>query len=308
MQACAELFEVSVEALRCALPTYPPKACRNLAKNECSNVALQNNEGYCVECRKLWFPVERPPSSSSPATKKKKTPPGTLLLGPTFMRGVGMPNKLCSCDQPKCHAIGYPSEGLMALPRDDSHRQQWFDAMKWDAKATDTEHPLNVLPTRHRLAYWHFKPQNRTFDIKNGKWRLNSYQQGQGRKVVAYSDHQNKQWDCIVPDNPLEDFIKNEVCSYDSHPSKRWAEENEPAPFWAPTSKRSKSEAYIAAELKRASAKKSKQAAPKSEDEVFTAESLLSLSAPRVKMQPSQIRRALLCEGKEPEEKDYDST
>ena len=260
----------------------------------------------------MWFPVERPHDSSSSAMNKRKTPPGTLLLGPTFMRGVGLPNKLCSCEQPICISIGYPSEGLMALPRDDNHRQQWFDAMNWNARATDAENPLNELPTRHRLAYWHFKPQNRTFDTKNGKWRLNNYQEGQGRKAVAYSDDQNRQWDCIVPDNSLQDFIDNEVCSYESHPSKRWADEVEPAPFWAPTSKRSKSEVYIATELfkesKRASAQNSKRAAPKAEDEVFTAESLLSLSAPRVKMLPSEIRRASLTEGKEPEEKDYDSS
>ena len=193
----------------------------------------------------------------------------------------------------------------MALPRDDSHRQQWFDAMKWDAKATDTEHPLNVSPTSHLLAYWHFKPQNRTFNTQEGKWRLNNYQRGQGRKAVADLDR-------IVPDNSLQDFIDNEVYSHKSHPSTRWAQDIEPAPFWAPTTKRSRSEAYIAAELlkesKRASSKKSKRVTPKAEDEVFTAESLLSLSAPRVKMLPSQIRRALLCEGKEPEEKDYDSS
>jgi len=150
MQACAEMLGVSVEALRCAVPTYPPRDCKYRERNGCNNVALQNNYGSCAECRTGWFPVlplssSSSSSSTSPsrsfAKRAEKPPPGTLLLGPKFMSGVGMPNKLCSCEQPICISIGYPSEGQMSLPSDDNHRQQWFDAMNWNARATDTENP-----------------------------------------------------------------------------------------------------------------------------------------------------------------------
>ena len=241
MLAFSSGLGVSVDALRCAVPVHDGKQCR---KADCTIVALENNWGCCGMCRQEWFPAMRLNSSSSMTS----APPGSLLLGPKFMRGHGNTNKLCCCVQPKCHEIGYANEGMMALPRNESQRQQWFHAMSWRVNANDMGNDLNKSPTKHRIAYWHFKPENRFIDPQSVKWRLNDFLEGRVRKDLSYSDQDGKTWSCIVPDNPLRSFIEVEVRGCGTHPTKKWALGLEPAPLWAPKMKHTLDEASKASQ------------------------------------------------------------
>jgi len=126
MEAYAASLGVSVDAVRCAVPT--DKLCR---KDGCSIVALGGNFGFCGECRPSWFPLKTPAassSSSSSSTSSSSSEPqrGWMLLGPEFMRASIKSGTTCDCGNRQCVGIGYGD--LFAFPTVEAHRQAWFTA------------------------------------------------------------------------------------------------------------------------------------------------------------------------------------
>ena len=231
MEAYAASLGVSVDAVRCAVPTT--QLCR---KDGCSIVALGGNFGLCGECRPSWFPLKTPAassssSSSSSSTSSSSSEPqrGWMLLGPEFMRASVKSGTTCDCGSRQCVGIGYGD--LFAFPTIEAHRQAWFTAANIKGpdgrqlSTKDTTSNYNQNPTHHSMAYWHFPTELREF--KGGKWRLRD-------RHKAYTDSDGKKWPCAVPILSTSSFIDNEVRGCKTHPSKRWAIETEPRPSWAP--------------------------------------------------------------------------
>jgi len=169
------------DILRCAARDSN-KTCK---ESGCRNDAIERNRGYCAAHACYWIPgADRP---------------ACALLGPEFMPG----RRLCCCRQPTCKSIGYCDSGRFCLPGDATERQAWFDMLGLGIRSTDATNPLNKKNGQHRVAFWHFPPDRRTFNVENGQWTL----KGRGEPHQA---NPTKSFSFLVPSHPICGFVDAE--------------------------------------------------------------------------------------------------
>jgi hypothetical protein len=140
---------------------------------------------------------------------------GNLLLGEEYLyTKVGKKLKYkCQCNSKECGGIGYCDAGRFPFPNNDAHRQLWFKAMGWDIPADNYELDINLKPSNHCIAYWHFPPSRRA-QLCGGQWTLI------GRGSPYLDENTNIQYEILVPSNTIESFIEEAKGGSSSSPRK----------------------------------------------------------------------------------------
>mmetsp|Transcript_6097 Transcript_6097/g.7483 ORF Transcript_6097/g.7483 Transcript_6097/m.7483 type:complete len:308 (+) Transcript_6097:94-1017(+) len=211
-ESISELSKLPVGALK--LATADTSLC---GSKNCTNQALVRNYGRCWKHSQAWFPT----------TKNGKSQPGYLLLGPEFIiNNNGHKRKyLCGCGSDLCNAIGYCDHGRFFFPKDETHRQEWFQALNWNINPKDIRNKFNKDAHHQYLAFWHFPEEHRSQD-ENKQWILNERQQ-------PWVDEEGKKWSCRVPINPSSKFKEEAILSDGIRMCRRRGLENaEICPVW----------------------------------------------------------------------------
>eukprot|EP00978_Attheya_sp_CCMP212_P024238 scaffold75905_cov48-Attheya_sp.AAC.4 len=135
------------KAARVAVVLSPRQKCRY--KEGCEKPALERNLGFC--------------GSHCNAFIRKKGTSGHLCLAVEFMPKKG--KKLCECESPLCYEIGYPTLGIFAITTKKNVAEDWLKHIN-----ASTELRKRSKTNRIRLAYWHFRPEDR--DWNGSHWVL----------------------------------------------------------------------------------------------------------------------------------------
>jgi hypothetical protein len=73
--------------------------------------------------------------------------------------------KLCECESPLCYEIGYPTLGNFNMSTKKNGAEDWLKHIN-----ASTELRKRSKTNRIRLAYWHFRPEDR--DWNGSHWVL----------------------------------------------------------------------------------------------------------------------------------------
>jgi hypothetical protein len=85
--------------------------------------------------------------------------------------------------------------------------------MGWDIPADNYELDINLKPSNHCIAYWHFPPSRRA-QLCGGQWTLI------GRGSPYLDENTNIQYEILVPSNTIESFIEEAKGGSSSSPRK----------------------------------------------------------------------------------------